>query len=134
MDNLKFKMLPRFIIICFENMQKDELLKKLWVQECEKRTKVRNEYLDSIVNNEKNKSKKYRNWAFVLLFIFIIIILCVYVFVPEGSMSIIDKFLSNKLVSIGVSIFVGLILCGWNFYAWQNYYNWCINLCKFSNK
>lgn len=117
-----------------ENMQKDELLKKLWVQECEKRTKVRNEYLDSIVNNEKNKSKKYRNWAFVLLFIFIIIILCVYVFVPEGSMSIIDKFLSNKLVSIGVSIFVGLILCGWNFFAWQNYYNWCNNPSFEKNK
>ena len=57
-----------------------------------------------------------------------------YVFVPEGSMSIIDKFLSNKLVSIGVSIFVGLILCGWNFFAWQNYYNWCNNPSFEKNK
>ena len=107
-----------------ENRQKDELLHKLWKQDCEKRKESRDKYLNSIVEKEKKKARKGRRRALIILGAFILGILGVYFFIPEGKLNVVDAFLSNKLISIVISISTALILCGWNYFTWQNYHNW----------
>lgn len=107
-----------------ENRQQDELLCKLWKQDCEKRKESRDKYLNSVVEKEKKKARKGRRRALIILVVFTLGILGVYFFIPEGKLNIVDAILSNKLISIVISIFTGLILCGWNYFTWQNYHNW----------
>lgn len=107
-----------------ENRQKDELLHKLWKQDCEKRKESRDKYLNSIVEKEKKKARKGRRRGLIILGAFILGILGVYFFIPEGKLNVVDAFLSNKLISIVISISTALILYGWNYFTWQNYHNW----------
>ena len=107
-----------------ESKQKDELLYKLWKQDCETRKKSRDKYLNSLVEKEKEKSRKCRCWAILTLLIFIVIVCLLYCWIPEGSLIAIDNFLSHKIISIATSVVVGVILFGWNYFAWQNYNNW----------
>ncbi len=107
-----------------EARRKDELLYKLWKQDCATRKESRHEYLNSIVEKEKEKSRKCRCWAIVTLAIFIVILISLYFLIPQGTWIAIDKFLSNRFVSIASSIVGGILIFGWNYFAWQNYYNW----------
>lgn len=110
--------------LVYENKQKNELLNKLWAQDCAKKRKLRENYINAKVEDKKRQSKKHLGWAFLIFIIFVSIVCCLYFFIPEGTMRIIDMFLSNKLVSIVITVIIGLILGGWNILCLQNYNNW----------
>ena len=117
-----------------ENKQKEELLKKLWSQDCALKKQSRDNYLNSKVDKEKRRSKKCLRWALVFLVIFVIIVCCLYLFIPEGVMITVDKFLSNKLISMTITIITGFIVACWNIFALQNYNNWHNNPSFEKNK
>lgn len=117
-----------------ENQKKDALLYKLWKQDCKKKEELRSEYLNGVVRKERKKASICRCWAFIILVIFIMTLFALFFCIPEGKLAAIDKFLSNKLVSIGTTIFIGIVLFGWNYFAWQNYNNWHNNPSFEKNK
>ena len=110
-----------------DNKEKNELLHNLWKQECRNRKTKRNELLDNVVIKEQRKSIYNLYWAIGVFVVFIIIVICVYCFVPQGALQIIDKVLENRLVSIAVSILISGLLACWNYIAVQNYNNWYNN-------
>lgn len=110
-----------------KNKRQDELLHKLWKEECNRRKVSRNNYLDEEVKKEQNKSKIQLLLAFSIFVLFIIIIVCLYFLLPEGKLKLIDTILSNKMLSLLITTVIGALLFYWNYVAVQNWNNWYHN-------
>ena len=117
-----------------DNMQKDELLKRFWIQDCEKRTEARNEYLDFFVKKEQKKSTKRLYWSIGIFLFIILIVVGTYLLAPEIILQIIDKALESKFISLLASLAISAVIVVWNIITVQNYNNWHNNPTFEKNK
>lgn len=117
-----------------DNMQKDELLKRFWIQDCEKRTEARNEYLDFFVKKEQKKSTKRLYWSIGIFLFIILIVVGTYLLAPEIILQIIDKALESKFISLLASLAISAVIVVWNIITVHNYNNWHNNPTFEKNK
>lgn len=112
--------------------EQEQQLRQLWAKENNHRRNKRDEYITSIINDEKRKAKKWFIISLVILAIFIASLCCTIFLIPN------DYQLPNtwniKIISIIASSLLSLIMSIWTIFIARHYYNWYKNPSFEKNK
>ena len=117
-----------------KNKEQEKVLNQLWKKENANRSRAREKYISSLIDDEKRKSKRaFVCSLIVLALLFIMLFLAIFIIPSDFKSPFLEK-LNFKVLSIIISSILSVGMSIWTIFIVRHYYNWHKNPSFEKNK